>query len=258
MATVFGQKLFSVKSLASCLCFAQASILLSLALFVDASPAFPRSAALIVSAFFLICALSQKLRYLGFILPSLGAILGLIGLAAFAAYRLSFEDVAYSSLGIALSMLLVVGSIALTRWSLRAATQLRNATALVGIIVANVFLAAILEGPLLIALLFPRFFVNGARFVRALPSGLLEFLFGISGTTLFAAALALVVVLVLVSALAALVHRLLWPVISRTVYAAHRHGLVRPKLLRAIGCACLLLAWPNNTLFVALSHAVSR
>jgi hypothetical protein len=199
--------------------------------------------------------LSQTFRYLGFILPSLGAILGLIGLAAFRAYRLSFEDVAYSSFGLALGMLLVVGSIALTRWSLRAATQMRNAAALVAIILANILLAAILEGPLLIALLFPRLFVNGPRFVHALPSGLLQFLFSIAGTTIFAAALAIVVVLVLVSAL---VHRMLWPVISRTVYAAHRHGLVRPKLLRAIGCACLGLAWPSNTLVKALTRAVSR
>src|SRR5215475_6343033 len=49
MVTVFGHKLFSTKSLASCLCFAQASIFLSLASFVDASPAFPRSATFIVS-----------------------------------------------------------------------------------------------------------------------------------------------------------------------------------------------------------------
>jgi len=252
MVTLFGQKLFSLKSLASCLCFAIASIFLSLALLVGDSPAFPRTATLIWSGFFLLFALSRRLRYLGLVLTSLGAILGLLSLGGvFGAYQLSFKDVVSGSAGYLLGALSVIGSIALTRWSLRVASRVHNVAFLAAIIGGNVLLAATLLSPLLIAFLVPSFFVRGPG--RTLPSGPLKFLFSTSGTTLFAAALAVVVVLVL---LAALVHRVLWPVMSRTIYAVHRHGLVQPKLLRAVGCACLLLAWPNNILVKAISKTL--
>jgi len=254
MVTLFGQKLFSVRSLASYLCFTMASIFLSLALLAGNSPTFPRTATLIWSAFFLLFALSRRLRYLGFVLLSVGAILGLLSLGGvFRPYQLSLKDVLSSSLGYLLGTLLVTGSIVLTRWSLRVASRTRNVASLVGVIGGNVLLAATLLSPLLIAFLAPSFFVRGPETVRTLPSGLLEFLFSTSGTTLFAAALAVLVVLVLV---AALVHRMLWPVMSRTVYAVHRHGLVQPKLLRAMGCACLILAWPNNILVKAITKGL--
>jgi hypothetical protein len=48
-----------------------------------------------------------------------------------------------------------------------------------------------------------------------------------------------------VVALAMLVHRLLWPLVSRPVYACAKYGLIkRPKLLASIGIMLLTFSWP--------------
>ena len=254
LVTVFGQKLFSVKSLASCLCFALASMSLSLALLAGDSPAFPRTATIIWAIVFAVFGFSRRLRYLGLGLTALGAILSLLSLGGvFRAYQLSYQDVMSGILGYTLGMLSVIASIALIRWSLRLASQQSNAVVLVTIIVANLLLAAFLIGPLLFALLIPRLFWLGPKMLGILQSRPMVFLYSTSGTTLFAAVLALIVVIVLLSAL---VHRMLWPALSRTVYAAHRHGLIEPKLLRKVGVACLILAWPNNFLVRAIANAL--
>ena len=88
--------------------------------------------------------------------------------------------------------------------------------------------------------------VGGPRIGTSLisrPHGFLLFLFRIAGTNLFTAAAAFAAVLVL---LAALAHRLVWPGISRPIYAAHRYGVIRQhKLLVVLGSTCLLFAWPT-------------
>jgi hypothetical protein len=133
---------------------------------------------------------------------------------------------------------------ALIRWSVRLASCLSNSPALIAVMLANVVFGAALAGPLVYVVLYS---------VPVLgPS--LRALVAISLTSLFTALAAFAVVLVL---LGALVHRLVWPVISRPLYAAHRYGLIsQHKFVTALGASCLLMAWPNNVLAKAIAKAI--
>jgi hypothetical protein len=221
------------------------SLFFSLAYFVEHSPIFPIWATLTAGIIYTFFAFSRRLRYLGGILLVLGGILSVVGIGMFRFYKISVgEDIA-SLLAFALGIAAVIGSVALTRWSLAVASQTSSPAAMAAIILANVILAACLVSPLLFVRFVPQLlslWPKLAGLARWRHSG---FVFSASATTLFAAALALVVVLVLLSAL---VHRILWPTTSRIIYAAHRYGLVQPQWLRRLGFACLILAWPNSIL----------
>jgi hypothetical protein len=242
---VFGQKLFSIASIASCLCFSMASLFFSLAYFVELSPLFPSWATLTAGIIYTVLAFSRRLRYLGGVLLILGGILSVVGIGMFRFYQISVREDIASLCAFALGIVAVIGSVALTRWSLAFASRTSNPAATVAVILANVILAACLVSPLLFVIFAPRLLSHWPKLTGIARWRHLGFVFSASATTLFAAALALFVVLVL---LAALVHRILWPTISRIVYAAHRYGLVEPKWLRRFGFACLILAWPNSIL----------
>jgi hypothetical protein len=143
-----------------------------------------------------------------------------------------------------------VGFVALTRWSLRLASQLSSTPGLITIILANVALSASLLSPLIFvelqshtSVVFPR--AAGSLISAPHELQFLIFFYDLTATNLFTAALPVVVVLVL---LVALLHRLVWPVISRPVYAAHRHGVItQHTLLTGLGALCLGLAWPHKS-----------
>jgi len=259
LVKLFGQKLFSVKSVASCLCFSMASFYLSLALFVKAMPVLTRPVLLTCSLILLGCGFSQKLRYLGFAVLALGGLLQLLRLrASLATYQVSLGEFVFGAVIYLIAILSVIGFVALTRWSLRLASQLSSTPGLIAIILANVALSASLISPLIFVELLPfHISVYGptvGRSLISLPRGFLIFFYSISVTNLFTAALPVVVVLVL---LAALLHRLVWPVISRPVYAAHRHGVItQHKLLTTLGALCLGLAWPHNILVKAIGKVI--
>ena len=255
LAKLFGQKLFSVKSVASCLCFSMASMYLSLAVFVKEVPLLSKPVLLGCSLILLSFGFSQKLRYLSFAVLALGVLLELFRLrGSLKIYHASLGEVASGAVIYVIGILSVIGLVALTRWSLRLASHLSSTPGLIAIILANMALSASLLGPLIFVELLPyHISILGPRIGRSLisrPHGFLIFFYDISTTNLFTAALALVLVLVL---LAALLHRLVWPAISRPVYAVHRYGLImQHALLTTLGTTCLVLAWPNNPLVKAI------
>jgi len=154
-------------------------------------------------------------------------------------------------------ILSVIGSVALIQWSLRLGSHLSNTRGLAAIILLNVALCAALLGPTIFTRLHYQVTTFGPRVGTSLisrPHGFLLFLYGVSNTNLFSALLALAVLLALFAALA---HRLVWPSISRPIYAAHRYGMFKQhKLLVALGGTCLLFAWPNNVLVKTIAKAV--
>ena len=245
MTKIFGQKIFSLKSVASCLCFAIASLYLFMGFFVQDSPLFPSWPTLTVGVMFGLLGFSQKLRYVGGALLVLGGILSILRIGIARSYQISVGDAIYGILGYTVGVLAVTGSVALTRWSLGVASKTSNPATMVAVILANIVLAAILVGPVLVGEFGAKIFRLWPSLTKTVRWPHMNFVFGASGTTLFAAVLALMVVLVLLSAL---VHRILWPTMSRIIYAAHRHGLVKPKWLRPLGLAFLIFAWPNNIL----------
>jgi hypothetical protein len=256
LVKLFGRKLFSVRSVASCLCFSMASFYLSLALFTREMRPLTKPVLLTCSLILLGCGFSQRLRYLGFAVLALGGLLNVFRLSgSLATYQVSLGEFVFGAVIYVIAILSVVGFVALTRWSLRLASQLSSAPGLITIILANVALSASLLSPLIFVELLPyHTSVFGSRVGQSLISQFLTFFYSISVTNLFNAALPVVVVLLL---LAALLHRLVWPVISRPVYAAHRHGVItQHKLLTALGALCLGLAWPHNILVKAIGKAV--
>jgi hypothetical protein len=258
-ARVFGQKLISMKSVASCLCFSLASMYLSLALFVKEVPQLSQQVLLICSAIFLASGFSRRLRYAGFAVLAFAGVLELVGLRGWLkVYQSSSYEVALGTLFYAIAILTGIGFIALTHWSMRLASHESSAARLIAIILSNIGVSAVLVAPLFyVYLLSYHVSVFGPRIGPSLvsrPHGFLIFLYDISVTNLFTALAAFVVVLAM---LAALLHRLAWPVISRPMYAAHRHGLIaQHKLLTGLGVSCLLLAWPHNIFVKAIAKAV--
>jgi len=72
--------------------------------------------------------------------------------------------------------------------------------------------------------------------------------------SLFPAITALIIVLLM---LAALLHRILWPILARPVYAVYRRGVIKQsKLLGTVGILSLSFAWPNNPLILLIGKLI--
>jgi len=254
MTRIFGQKLLSLKSVASCLCFAVSSVFLAIGFFAPQAEPFPSWLTLTGGIIFGLLGFSQILRYAGVALVML-SIITTLGYAFFVPPAESVGISIFSTLGIMVGALAMICSVALTRWSLGLASKTSNPATIFAVVLANIVLAVSLVGPMLVGVFADRIFPRWPGLAKHLVVRWrhMDFVFGASGTTLFAAALALVVVLVLLSAL---LHRIVWPAISRTIYAAHRYGLVKPKWFRKLGIACLIFSWPNNFLVKGIVKAL--
>jgi len=259
LAKLFGQKLVSIKSVAACLCFAMGSIYLSLALLEkEKLPFLSKPTLLLFSLVFFVLGFSRKLRYFSLVFLVFGWLIQLWGLrGTLNVYQASFGEVISADMVYLGGILSVIGSVALIQWSLRLGSHLSNTRGLAAIILLNVALCAALLGPTIFTRLHYQVTTFGPRVGTSLisrPHGFLLFLYGVSNTNLFSALLALAVLLALFAALA---HRLVWPSISRPIYAAHRYGMFKQhKLLVALGGTCLLFAWPNNVLVKTIAKAV--
>lgn len=255
---VFGRKLFSVKAIASCLCFCLASLFLSLALFVGETPFSSKRVRLACSLIFLVCGFTKYLRYLGFVSVAFGIVVEWIGLTGdLHAYQGSPKQVLLTFLTYVVGILIAVCFISLIRWSMNLASHLSNGASLIVVLAANVALGAALVWPLVYVQLRYRlsiFTPRGAANPAPQTHALLIFAYSVSATNVFTAVAAFGVLVTLV---VALLHHLMWPAISRPIYAAHRYGLVRQhKVLVALGAACLGLAWPNNIVVKAIEKGV--
>jgi|SRR5271157_4461976 len=129
------------------------------------------------------------------------------------------------------------------RWTLRKIGRFSSLAVLVLMLMAVGSIAALLVIPAV------PLFANSL--VRTGGKALL-FLRWVSATNLVDALCLLLLVAVM---MLLLVHRLLWPLIKRPIYAANRKQLIKnTKLLGAMGAMLLLYAFPNNPLVKWITH----
>jgi hypothetical protein len=125
-----------------------------------------------------------------------------------------------------LGLICDIAFVALSRRVFRVVARLNKGTTIILVLLANVLVAILYAAP----------FYYWWFIYTIVPPG---FLVTVSSTNLIAVCCALSIILVM---LIALIHRLLWPVVSRPVYAMGRGQLVRqPKLLLSV--AIVLLTW---------------
>lgn len=143
------------------------------------------------------------------------------------------RGVGYVALPFAFSLFCDLSYIVLTRWILRRISKIDRVYEIVLQVLVNLLVLAIL-------IYVPVFF--GSKVVRYSPlaGGVLALSFVLNSIDIVAGFAALVLALLL------LLHRLLWPVIERPIYAIHRFAPVRnKKLLWGIGIALIFL--PKHT-----------
>jgi hypothetical protein len=252
---LFGQKLFSIKRLASCFCFALASNALSIVLSGSGDILEGiKPALLILSLLLLLAGFFRWLRYFGFVMLIVGVYGVLTGAAGF---HETPAEIVYSLIVNLISVASVVGFIAITRWSLQRAARLSRTAAILALILLNVAIGFALISPTLfsathhysIAMTSKRV---GGVFSR--PHAGLVLLYAVAQVNLFTAIVAFTIVFVLFAALA---HRIVWPIMARPLYAAHQHGIIRQhKLLIGLGILCWTLAWPHNVVVKALARVI--
>jgi len=252
---LFGRKLFSIACLASCLCFALASNALSIVLLGSGDILEGiKPALLILSLLLLLAGFFRRLRYFGFVMLGVGIYGVLTGAAGF---HETPAEIVFSLIVNLISVASVFGFIAITRWSLQKAARLSSTAAIVALILLNIAIGAGLMSPILfsashhysIAMTSKRV---GDVFSR--PHAGLVLLYAVAQMNLFTAIVAFTIVFVLFATLA---HRIVWPIMARPLYAAHRHGIIRQhRLLAGLGLLCLTLAWPNNIVVKALARVI--
>jgi len=117
--------------------------------------------------------------------------------------------------------------ISITRWMLRRMFQMRRLLELIGLIVLDVVLAlALVVGPIEMAGVM----LKSPLLQKASVAVLLLVMFNFGD---FVACSVFFLVM-----FAVLVHRLMWPILERPIYALHRYGVIRQKaLLWSIGVA---------------------
>jgi len=145
--------------------------------------------------------------------------------------------------------LLDICFIAVFRWALRKLAAVSNFAMILWRLLVFAVIAALLIFPALILSLPPLsafFFPSGISPHNAdsVAMDLALAICYLSTTNLIDALCLLLLILVM---LVLLVHRLLWPIIKRPIYAANRRQLIKnTKLLMAVGAVLLTYAFPNN------------
>jgi len=120
--------------------------------------------------------------------------------------------------------------LALNRYLIRIASQLNSIMHIIAMIMVNIFLA--------VAYISPAYWIRGHSVgFMEIPVGYVFFL--LSSTNLVTAFWALLIIFLL---LVAFLHRLFWPFIERPLYAITRHEIARKPILLLVP-AILLLTW---------------
>ena len=252
LSKLLGPKLFSLKSLACCLCLSLSSMactfLLLFSLKQSFSPAYRKYpfVYLMSAIFWLVCGISRKLRYASFVLiPAFIALFLIVGVlhpqGGFGRTTPLevFQYVGPLILGVSCDLVFVAS----TRWLLRRSANLSNVPGLVSFALLNVAIGVVLVSGLFVPLLLGHRLSGVAQMIKT-HSALWASIATVSATNLFSAAVAFFAIILMI---AALLHRLIWPMISRPIYAVHRYELVKkPNILGAIGVALLMAGLPNN------------
>lgn len=262
LSKLLGPKLFSLKSVASCLCFSVGSTactyLLLFGLEQSFSPAYRRYplSYLLSAIFWLLCGISRKGRYVVFFLiPAFIALFlfaGVLHPQGEFSRTTPLEVFQYLGPLIAGSLCDVL-FVAFSRWLLRRSATLPNVSGLVLFALLNVATGTLLVSGLFLPLLLRRRYSGLAQVIKT-HSALWASVATISATNLFSASVAFFAVALMI---AALLHRLLWPVISRPVYAILQHELVKkPKLLLSAGLSLLMAGLPNNPILKLIGRLI--
>jgi hypothetical protein len=144
------------------------------------------------------------------------------GFVLFAIHKYGYAPV-LDVLVVVLMILLVsfgfdVFYISLTRWMLRRMFQVRQLHELIGLIVLDILLAVVLVyGPIEIAML------------TAVKSHLVGMIAGSAVVVMFNFGDFIACSVFFIVLLAVLVHRLMWPIVERHIYALQRYDLIRRK-----------------------------
>jgi len=249
---LFGNKLLSAKAIATSLSLSGAATLLYLH---NAQPLLPfPSVALIIGLVLVATSFAPgRLRYLGFMWIPLSALWFLIGALGEIIRGLQYFSFLAAFYGGALvSDVLFV---AITRWLLRKISRQRETATLLTLLCSFVCLGILLAAPTLVALLIYYRRAFGAVSLGTGPVfvGVMVLLFvGASNSVSL-----LIVLLLFLLFLVVLLHRLIWPVLARPLYAAQRFRVFRsPKLLAGLAGLCLQFAWPQSRLVHFLAKLI--
>lgn len=262
---LFGQKLWSWRAVATSTGLSSTSICVGLFLteiYVNHSHS---PYGLVWVAVF--CALSSvapgKLRFLALLSAPLLAIWVVLQTDSQEYHYVKTTAVVGTTVVMAGSVLSDFFAIMIIRVLLKRSSELRSTWKLVSVMLLESCIGFALVAVFIIYLINPsaiaRFMLACSEHFRwdnddwqtTALSGLWVFVFDVSVSNLITALMCILVVLLLV---AALIHRLMWPVLARPIYALQRFGVIRhPKLLAALSAICLLFAWPHSSAVVALA-----
>ena len=241
---VFGPRLLSWKSLSTSVGFSMLSLLLSVYLVVFLTHrSAPSLRSVIILVFFVILSFAPgRVRYC--IIPLLLFLIAVMLVAQMLPPH-ALDPSVYSKVHSSKQTVGILGlegiigggtvsdilAIILIRWILKKSSTLTNVWTLIGFIFLNLLIGIALLSPFLV--------------VRYRNLDLwTAFAVGTAGSNLLDALLSALLLLVLA---AALLHRGLWPIVSRPIYSAQRFGLVRhPKSLTGLAALCFMFAWPHS------------
>src|SRR6266496_4492039 len=256
LTSLFGVKLFSLEAFATSLWFSSAAIVFYLTLLSRAriwrENINPLAATAIVLGTIVLATLPVRIRYSAFVMVPLSA----MWYAWWSTHGIStaitvvmVEEAAFlevALLGAFASNMLFIN---VTRWYLRKASELNSIWMLSLIMTLNSCLSILLVSP---AVFYLRpagneFVVGYAMVYPQLFDKLVFILFTVlfvTASNIFSGFICLFIVLLMG---VALLHRILWPLFWRPIYAVHRFGLINQhKTLGGLGIFFLSLAWPNS------------
>jgi hypothetical protein len=237
---LFGKKLLSLKSVATSFGLSTTSISIFILMLE------PNWWSLTISVIsFSLSVAPGKLRYGTFIF-----VLGVyyIGLNLTWSFAGSFAVTMGAYAGGLLSDLFVI---ILLRWLLSRSSEFDNTSMhsiwkLIGFVILESALGFVVVAPLLVIRLAAKGHVSESQ----LSTLGYEIALGIGSSNLFTALVCLLIVLLLI---VVLMHRAIWPLFARPIYAVQKFGLVRhPKLLAGLGATCFMIAWPKSPLVVTI------
>jgi len=227
---VLGKRLWSLQAVGVSLWFSLASMFLTV-LVTAHIPRFARSVPTLNLVLSVIVFIGLGLfpflagRLWAFVMWTLAVLILLFrssGFVSFVIHRYGYAPV-LDVLVVVLMILLVsfgfdVLYISITRWMLRRMFQVRQLHELIGLIVLDILLAVVLVyGPIEIAML------------TAVNSHLVGMIAGSAVVVMFNFGDFIACSVFFIVMLAVLVHRLMWPIVERHIYALQRYDLIRRK-----------------------------
>lgn len=172
--------------------------------------------------------------FVAWAVPLLTLLFWVSGFGLFAIHKYGYLPVLHALATVLLLLFLSFGCdvlyISVTRWMLRKMLRIRQVHELVALIVLDVVLALVLVGgPVELAVAM----MKSPVMIETTVAGVVVLMFNFGD---FIACSVFFIVMLTV-----LLHRLMWPILERPIYALHRYGVIRnKKLLWGVGSALLI------------------